>query len=137
MWPLQQALAEASAAAAGGASRDDSMQRQEEGEEEALPPPMIPDTPEAPTSFCAIQEAFQGVAAGSRGFEWRPERPGGASFAEQKWAWTGTQPGGLRWGIAALPPAGSMTAPSLARPTRLVIFSCCFPPRRQLAGIAG
>lgn len=30
----------------------------------------------------------------SRGFAYRPERPQAEGFAAQKWAWTGTQPGG-------------------------------------------
>lgn len=42
------------------------------------------------------------------GFEWRPERPEGASFVEQKWGWSAYEPGKCdadgKWGWAAYKP---------------------------------
>jgi hypothetical protein len=54
---------------------------------------MIPGNSELKTISCAMQEGFEYVAVNASGFEWRPERPEGASFVEQKWGWSAFDPG--------------------------------------------
>lgn len=59
-----------------------------------LLPPMVPGNADVPTTLCAMQEEFQHVVARhSLGFEYRAEWPTKHTFVEQKWAWTGQQPG--------------------------------------------
>lgn len=40
-----------------------------------------------------LQAAFKGVVAESSGFEYKAQRPQGATFVAQKWAWVGASPG--------------------------------------------
>ncbi len=39
------------------------------------------------------QEDFQHVVKRTSGFEWAAEKPGAASFVEQKWGWRSVEPG--------------------------------------------
>ena len=56
------------------------------------PPPACPALP---SRHSPLQEAFKRVvAAHSSGFAYRPERPDGSSFVDQKWGWSATKPGG-------------------------------------------
>lgn len=58
-----------------------------------LPPPMIPGNNDAPTSVCAMQEDFKGVAKAMSGFRYVAERPDGDTFVEQKWGYRGESAG--------------------------------------------
>ncbi|KAL4421416.1 hypothetical protein ABPG75_010707 [Micractinium tetrahymenae] len=60
---------------------------------DGLPPPMVPGNLAVPTSLCAIEEAFKDVVVAVDGFEYRPEKPNAPNFVEQKWGWTGREPG--------------------------------------------
>ena len=42
---------------------------------------------------CTLQEEFKSVVKDHRGFEYRPERPNGTNFVQQKFGWTGLQLG--------------------------------------------
>ena len=57
------------------------------------------------------QEEFKPLVTDARGFEYRPERPGAPNFVQQKWGWTGLQPGvqhGLLVGQLWQPPMASL-----------------------------
>lgn len=60
------------------------------------------------------------MVARQRGFEYRPEKPLLHSWVEQKWGWTGSEPGGWCWfrweGQQQLAPAarGQRLSPSAA-----------------------
>ncbi|PSC68178.1 Acyl-coenzyme A thioesterase THEM4 isoform A [Micractinium conductrix] len=58
-----------------------------------LPLPMIPGNAATPTTLCAIEEDFQDVVDASKGFAYKPERPDGRNFVEQKWGWSAAKPG--------------------------------------------
>lgn len=59
-----------------------------------VPPPMVPGNHESPTTLCAMQEDFRPmVIRHSRGFAYRAERPDKPSRLEQKWGWSGFEPG--------------------------------------------
>lgn len=49
-------------------------------------------------TFPVLQEAFEDVVVAADGFQYRAEKPDAPSFVEQKWAWTGTKPGGRMLG---------------------------------------
>ena len=40
-----------------------------------------------------MQEAFKPIVKDAQGFDYRAERPNATTFVEQKWAWTGLNPG--------------------------------------------
>lgn len=58
-----------------------------------LPPPMIPNYEENRASACLQLEAFKPVVKRQRGFEYRPEKPALPAWVEQKWGWSGSEPG--------------------------------------------
>ncbi|KAI7845940.1 hypothetical protein COHA_000486 [Chlorella ohadii] len=60
---------------------------------QGLPPPMIPGVKDGSASVCYMLEEFKPLVTDARGFEYRPERPGAPNFVQQKWGWTGLQPG--------------------------------------------
>jgi len=55
------------------------------------------------------QEEFKPLVKDARGFEYRPERPGAPNFVQQKWGWTGLQPG-VQHGLT-----GRLQRPLMAR----------------------
>lgn len=55
----------------------------------------------------------------SKGFDFLPHKPEGPTFAEQKWAWTGVQPGEHELGLwvhcrAALSRTGALKTPQFS-----------------------
>lgn len=54
----------------------------------------LPPEPYFSATPGCLQEDFKGTVVASQGFAYRPERPQAKGFVAQKWAWTGTQPGG-------------------------------------------
>jgi hypothetical protein len=44
-------------------------------------------------SLSQVQEAFKPVVKRQRGFEYRPEKPALPAWLEQKWGWSGSEPG--------------------------------------------
>ena len=68
--------------------------------------PVALATPSTCRLYCLLQEEFEGAVTASEGFKFAAERPEGANFIAQKWAWTGRTPGGwggVGWGLVGLP----------------------------------
>ncbi|KAL4423959.1 hypothetical protein ABPG75_001260 [Micractinium tetrahymenae] len=69
------------------------LQQRRDPRLDGLPPAMIPDNPVGATSICAMLEDFKPVVKAAEGFEFVAHKPSAPTFVEQKWAWTGLQPG--------------------------------------------
>jgi hypothetical protein len=60
---------------------------------QGLPPPMVPGVHDRAQSSCYMLEQFKPLVKSARGFEYRPEHPDAATVLQQKWGYSGLQPG--------------------------------------------
>ncbi|KAL4443895.1 hypothetical protein ABPG75_011632 [Micractinium tetrahymenae] len=100
---VQQGDAGPAAAGSPGAATSQHGQQQQKGQQQrrrerqrerpALPPPMFPGNYESDRAICRLGAAFKDVVVESSGFEYKAQRPQGATFVAQKWAWVGAATG--------------------------------------------